>query len=491
MTTQEQGVTRQKIYSELVRSPHGKLEEYLQGKEAAKSDPDFFGHLIAWNHRNGKIRDSKVALPLIAVDAAVSSKFHGLDVFKENALAHLALLPPRDLIRGIRFAKTAQLGGRRRALFSLAKLVLKNLEADTRRWNRVAIQYRRSLKELYAFCHVQPAEHFNEVLFKGKKVPGSVFDVVARLGTMDPLEAASCVVSMGIPFLVAAPALGDKLKDPDLLVALIASMTPSEINLHMKMFEKLGVKNNPATRGALDKALARVEESSVNILKMTQSAAASSDPGQKERILSIQEKKLDKSGVAGNWLVLADKSGSMSGAMQIARAVAGTLARVAAGNTHLVFFNVSPTYYDVTGKTLEEIHKLTQNEVAGGGTSVGCGVRYACSKSLDIDGIAIVSDGAENSPPPFAVAYQELCKKLDKQVPVYLYRVRGETNALTKNAAAAGIEMDTFSIENDADYYSLPNLIPTMRAVRYSMVDDIMAVPLLTLAALKSVAAGA
>jgi hypothetical protein len=34
---------------------------------------------------------------------------------------------------------------------------------------------------------------------------------------------------------------------------------------------------------------------------------------------------------------------------------------------------------------------------------------------------------------------------------------------------------------NKIDYYSLPNIIPTMKTTRYSLVDEIMGTPLLTL----------
>jgi hypothetical protein len=45
----------------------------------------------------------------------------------------------------------------------------------------------------------------------------------------------------------------------------------------------------------------------------------------------------------------------------------------------------------------------------------------------------------------------------------------------------AGIEMQTFDIRGGTDFYSIPNLAQTLRASRYSLVDEIMATPLLTL----------
>ena len=45
----------------------------------------------------------------------------------------------------------------------------------------------------------------------------------------------------------------------------------------------------------------------------------------------------------------------------------------------------------------------------------------------------------------------------------------------------AGIEMQTFDIRGGVDYYSVVNLVQTLRASRYSLIDEILATPLLSL----------
>jgi hypothetical protein len=45
----------------------------------------------------------------------------------------------------------------------------------------------------------------------------------------------------------------------------------------------------------------------------------------------------------------------------------------------------------------------------------------------------------------------------------------------------AKIDMQVFDLRGGIDYYSLPNLVATMRTNRYSLIDEVMAVPLLTL----------
>jgi len=478
----EQGLTRQSVFAELAKSPHGKLEEYLPlGRQAAREDPEFFAHLVAWNARKGQIRDAKVALPLISLESMISRE-HGDPVLMDNAKAHLALLSPRDLLRGVRFAKTQSMAGRRQAVPKLVKAYLHSMEANPGKWTRTIVQHRRTMHELYAFCHVKPAEFNKSVLFEGGRPKGSVFDTIANLSIMDGLEAAGAVLTKKIPFLIAAPALGKKLQDKNILAAMIDRMTPAELTSHMKMLEKLGIRKDPTLRGALEKALGRVATGTSNVMKLSQAADALDDDEFKEKVRAVQEKKLDKTSLEGDWLVLADASSSMQVSMEVAKSLSALLARVAKGRVHLVFFNTSPTYFDVTGKTLEDVQKITARMVANGSTSIGVGCRYIVERKFAVDGIAIVSDGGENHPPAFATAYKELTKMLDRQVPVYFYHVPGDRNVLTSNCSGEGLELHEFPITSAADYYSLPNMVETMRTNRYSLVDEIMEQPLLSLA---------
>src|SRR5271165_270933 len=96
----EHGTTREQIIGELSRSSHGKLAEYIPViGSACKVDPEFVAHLIAWDFTNGQIKDSKIALPVLSLG---EREFP--DELAENSLAHLALQPPRELLKALRFS---------------------------------------------------------------------------------------------------------------------------------------------------------------------------------------------------------------------------------------------------------------------------------------------------------------------------------------------------------------------------------------------------
>lgn len=476
----EGGLTKQKIISELTRSPHGALKEYLPiVTVAAKEDAEFLAHLIAWNEKKGAVRDAKVALPICNLHAAPLAH-------TENALAHLALLDPRNFVRALRFGMDVKLPGSGKALRRLVERYLRAREANLGWWLRGVMQHRASFKTLYALYHVKPSPLCDRILFKGYRPAGSALEAVALLNQKDmsATGAAALVIQHRIPFLSAVAALGgEKAKSEDFVLALITQMSPTELVTNSKLLEKLGVRDRPVLRAAYDEALARAASSKkAPTLKTSKAAAAVTDEKLKAKLVGAQEKQIAAQAVEGNWLVLGDKSGSMQYAIEASRLVAATLAKFVKGEVHLVFFDTEPRHVDVTGKTYDQIVAQTAHVLAGGGTSIGCGVRYAMEKGWQVDGIAVVSDGAENTPPMFAQQYRALCERQGNEPPVYLYLLSGESNVLTRSLANANVDAQTFDLRGGSvDMYSLPNLVTTMRASRYSLVDEIMETRLLTL----------
>jgi hypothetical protein len=201
----------------------------------------------------------------------------------------------------------------------------------------------------------------------------------------------------------------------------------------------------------------------------------------KAKLQGLQDKQISKMQVEGNWLVLGDASGSMGASIELARQVAGTLAKMVKGKVWLVFFNTVPRTINVSGLPLDEINALTKFVTANGGTSIGCGLQHLLDAKEEVDGIAIVSDGGDNTVPFFHQTYQKYSAWAGKEVPVYFYQVRGDAPVLIGFMQGSHQDMQIFDLQNGVDYYSLPNMVATMRTNRYSLVDEVMATKLLTL----------
>jgi hypothetical protein len=494
-------VTKNQILSELSKSPHGKLNEYVRvGKLAASNDPEFFAHMIAWDRINGQIRDAKAALPIVSLMVSDFPK-----EFIENSLAALSLLNPRELLKAYRFALEVRTPGHGKTLKRFIGTYLHEKEKNG--WERMAIQHRAVLHELYALADVKPgSDYVNIVIFghtlderlkakaEGRKpvrspLPaGSVFHAVAHLKDMSPREIAGTILEKNLPPMIVMGALGEKAKDPDVVLALIQGMTSLQLINSTKMLEKMGIKDNPALRAAYEEALEKASKSKKSTFKTSRAAEAIGDEKLKAKLNSVQEKQIQALGaVEGNWLVLGDKSGSMGATIEVARMVAGVLAKMAMGKVSLSFFDQTPQTIDVTNMAYDEIVKRTRNINAMGGTSIGCGLARALEGKEELDGIAIISDAQENTPPIFANAYQLYSKFADKQVPVYLYRCAkgaqgwGDVD-LAVSMKSNGFDLQEFDLtKGTIDYYSVANLVKTMRTNRYSLVDEVLATPLLTL----------
>ena len=481
----ETGISKQAVISALSKSPHGSLKEYIPiGKQASVQEPEFYSRLIAWDRTHGQIRDSKVALPVIGL-----SFLHDAELV-DNALAHIALLGPRELERAYRFALELRIPGKMRQLRSLVENYLHVKEQD-KGWDHLAIQHRGTLKALYALAHAKPEKERTNVVLFGRnfdktKAPlprGSVFEVVANLKNMSPTEAAGTIMKYHVPFLIALGALGAKAKEPDLVQALINAMSATELTTNVKMLEKLGLKDNPALRGAFDAALAKASTSKKNTLKATKAVEAVEDGALKEKLRGLQAKQIAAAGGPdGDWVILADKSGSMQHAIETACHVAGSLTQFVKGKVGLIFFDTSPMAVDVTGLSLDQIKMATRGFRANGGTSIGCGLNRMLVEKVAVDGIVIVSDGGDNTAPLFADVYPKYAKFVDKDVPVYFFKLSGESDSLTPYMQRAGIEMQTFDLRgSNVDYYSLANTVQTLRSNQYSLVEEILSTPLLSL----------
>lgn len=483
--TEKLTISRNQLVQNILKIGHKNLDDYTAlGFKAIQEEPELFAHLIAWNFKKGEVRDSKVALPVLALRGEPDKEL------LENAVAHLVSLDPRNLVRAIEFSRSLKThriySGAGNMLEKAVERYLRIREENPGWWIRSALQHRKSMKALYALYHIKPNGYAQAVLFKREKPKGSVFEALANIRNMNPQEAAGTILNHKIPFLVASRAVGGIKNKPDVVMALIDQTSGAELITNTKMFQSLGVFDNPVLKVAYDSAMERAKKDKrVSSLKAGQAAKALEKSGDKQgaaKMKAVQESKLEQlGGIEGDWLVLGDCSGSMHSSIEIAKQVAALIAQQVKGAVHLVFFNTGPYRFDATGKTLEQIKEMTKRIKAGGGTSIGCGLELLADKNILVNGIAICSDGGDNTNPRFHQAYQKYAAKLGVEPTVYHLWVPGDSDYLGMECTRDGIQLQKFDVSK-MDYYALPNLVKTLRTSKFSLVDEIMETPLLKLA---------
>lgn len=492
----EQGTTREQIIGELSRSAHGKLSEYEPIiSQACKTDPEFVAHLIAWDFTNGQIKDSKIALPVLTVR---ESEYP--DELVENSLAHLMLQPPRELLKALRFSiECSARASRQRRLESAIRAYLANKEKEPGKWNRLAVRHRRSLKSLYSLTHCPMPEWASEILFGHKYVPGSIFADIANLSRMEPNAVAATIQKWHLsPLVVSGAMAGAKAKQEDSAVvqATMEQMSDTEVVTRAASLEKSGLSRDAALKETFRKKVAKATKSKKATLKTGVAAEEVEDESLKTMLKELQERQIAEQkasgrGIEGNWLVIGDKSQSQEAAIEIGKHIAASIAKFVTGRVWLAFCDTGVSGAEVTGMTLEKIKEGTRFVKASGATSYGVGLAWAFQNNLQLDGVVIVGDGGENNAPFFAQSHQEWKQRREKDLPVYFYQTfvdaqyastpGGNPRNFHTLMARAGIAATTFDLTHgQVDYYSLPNLVQQMSANRFSVVDKIMACPLLT-----------
>lgn len=518
----EAGLQRSQILNEISRSAHGKLAEYdnIIGKACA-SDPEFLAHLIAWDFVNGQVKDSKIALPVLTL---AHQEFP--DELTENSLAHLAMQPPRELVKALKFSiETGSVARRQRKLEAVIRLYLAHKEAEPGKWNRLAARHRRSLKTLYSLAHAKAPIWVSAALFgfyknaDGEKIPasyalGSIFADIAGLSKMDPKSVAATIQKWHLsPLVVSGAMAGAKAaqQDSGVVQATMEQMSDTEVVTRAKSLEKRGLSRDAALKETFRTKVAKATKSHKATLKTSVAAEEVEDESLKTMLRELQERQIQTQkdagrGIDGNWLVIADRSQSQEVAITLGVHVAASIAKFVTGSVWLVFCNGDVTPMEVTGKSLETIQARAKFVFANGGTSYGVALAWAAEHKVNLDGVVIVGDGGENTSPLFAIEWQNWKKRVDKELPVYLFRtfcppkyantpggnpqlfkmLMGGCNpnpwGVSAPSSRPAISFTEFDFTHgQIDYYSIPNMVQTFNASRFGVVEKIMACPLLTL----------
>ena len=476
---------KNKLVQQLFKTPHGKLDDYVDLFSIASGDKDLFAHYIAWNNLNSKITDSKCALPVIALRTLSRND----QEYGENAIASLMLLNPRELCKAYQFSKrlsecgTTISGGWRRRLQEAMQKYLSIRESSVGWWDKAVVRNRKAMLALYAVSHYKPSERSQKILFEKQYPKNSVFQVIKDLKNMTPLESCGQILKYNLPMSVVIGS-GVKIKDNrDVLLAMVSNMTGNELLNSSVMLKNLGAFNFPEVLSAYDNSIEKAKtDKRVNIFKASK-AIEKVDNKIAKKLVSIQnEKEKEIKNIDANVLILGDCSGSMENAIEVTKKIASVISNKVSGNKYLVFFSNSPRLFDITDKTSQQIYDLTKNIRAHGMTSIGCGLEYITDKKLDVDVIIIVSDGGDNTEPLFNKAYKNYCNKMNIEPLVYFFNVKGNsTDSLSIYCKKSGIIIEKYEIDKTFDYYSLPNILSTIKKNRYDLLNQILSTPLLKL----------
>lgn len=471
MNTAERDL-RLELLNSLLTTPHRQLDKVTEFHQLmVELDPIFYGHLAVWYQRNGDVRDHKE----VFLGYLLTS---GLNEHRDAGFVMLQEFPPYQVARVVDFMKQHR-GKLPRSARTAVRRYLKEREKNHQFFDRAALRGRKAMKHLYASLHIRPSDRADAVLFKDTPPEGSLAFTLKQLAkAATSTQQAQLIVEHNIPYTVAIGAV--KQLTPTVLVALINSMSPSEVINNLKSLQARGAMEHPEVRSLIDGKLQEAQKSDRVSAFKALVAADVAQLDQKiaqalERVTDEQVKKRGK--IAKPTALLVDKSGSMENAIEVGKQLAAMISGITEADLFVFAFDTLPYPVQALGKELSDWERAFQHIKAGGGTSIGCGLQALRLKRQVVEQIIIVTDEGENTTPYFLDAYLAYQRDLGVMPNVIIVKVGYASDYVERSLKEKQVPVDTFTFSGD--YYSLPNLIPLLtRPSRLELLMEILDTPL-------------
>lgn len=513
--------SRVKMLNAFLSCPHRDTREIDKiHAELQENDPLFYAHLAAWYQRHGEIRDHKeVFTARLIVDPYTDNRETGLALWQKLPFwlknRVLGYITGKDIkVREKSGEKvTIQRRGRsvsytkgttRNQHVGLDKNIptsfrgelaryLKWLEDHPEQFDAVAARNRGDLKQLYFVLRKrQYTDRANKILFNKEYPDDSKLKRLEEVAkTEDPVEQAKAIVKERIPFTTAIGMIENPT--PAAWVALIEVMSPQEAINHVATFEEHGLMDNAATKELIMAKLKKAEKSNkVSGLKGKEAKKSGRIQNedvskQLDKIADTQVKRTGQ--IKMKTCICVDKSGSMDVCIEAGKRIAALVSGATIEPPVVLAFDRAAFPIIARGNLLSDWEVAFRPIRAHGRTKHSAVLDYLTRKeNYSIEQFVFVTDERETDMPYFAKEYGAYAEKTSSPPHVVVVHVDkkeiersyGRSTKFSDSLRAAGIEYDTYELE-DADYYSLPGLLQMLaRKSKLDLVYEVMDTPLPT-----------
>jgi hypothetical protein len=471
MNTAERDL-RLEMLNSLLTTPHRELGKVAElHKMMVELDPIFYGHLAVWYQRNGDVRDHKE----VFVGHLLTSQ---LNEHRGAGFMMLQEFPPYQVARIVDFMKQHQQKLPRSARTAVRRY-LQVRERNAEFFDRAAVRGRKAMKHLYASLHIKPSVRANAVLFKDAPPEDSLAFALKQLAKAETPEVqAQLIAEYKIPYTVAIGAV--RAVTPEVLVALVNSMSPQEVINNLKSLQVRGAMNNAEVKALIEGKLVEATKSDrVSAFKAMKAAEVAivddATAAQLEKIVDEQVKQKGK--ITKSTALFVDKSPSMTQALEVGKRIAAIISGITEAELFVYAFDSYSYPVIAQGKELSDWEKAFKPLRIEGGTSIGVALETMRQKQEAVEQIIIVTDEGENTSPYFNLVYPRYCEELKVLPNVVIVKVGNHSNYLERQLQQNQVSFETFTFAGD--YYSLPNLVPLLsRPSRLELLMEILETPL-------------
>lgn len=509
--TQEEDIRLQMLNSFLTCSHRDTVELNKFHEELQAKDPVFYSHLASWYQKTGDLRDHKeIFAARLIIDSYLPNRDVGLALFQRQPFFLKSkifnFIKGKDVKIRVKTGKKITLKGKKKPIDEVKiemkhvgidkniptsfvnelKKYLQWLESNTAEFDTVAMRNAKDLKALIVSLRYKHSKRTNDILFK-KEYPkdskmSSFKDIVNE---KDPSKQAAMIVKQKIPFTTAVGLIDDPT--PAVWVAFIDAMSPQEAINHVATFEEKGLLDNPLTKDLIMKKLKKAETSKGVAALKSKTATATGRIKNEEvvkQMNTIADKQIKKSGTINvDTAICVDKSGSMDKAIAVGKNCASIVSGATTAKLHVMAFDAIS--YPIVAKepTMTAWEAAFLPVRAHGRTSMASCVDYLIRKGIVVEQFVYITDEGETDVPTFADKYAEYKTKFGVSPHVVVIHVDGNDTPsyiFTQRLKQAGIPFDTYT-PKEADYYSLPGLIPLLaRKTKLDLLYEILDTPLPT-----------
>jgi hypothetical protein len=346
-------------------------------------------------------------------------------------------------------------------------------------FDRAAVRGRKAMKHLYASLHIKPSVRANAVLFKDAPPEDSLAFALKQLAKAETPEAqAQLIAEHKIPYTVAIGAV--RAVTPEVLVALVNSMSPQEVINNLKSLQVRGAMDNAEVKALIEGKLVEATKSDrVSAFKAMKAAEVAivddATAAQLEKIVDEQVKQKGK--ITKSTALFVDKSPSMTQALEVGKRIAAIISGITEAELFVYAFDSYSYPVIAQGKELSDWEKAFKPLRIEGGTSIGVALEAMRQKQEAVEQIIIVTDEGENTSPYFNLVYPRYCEELKVSPNVVIVKVGNHSNYLERQLQQNQVSFETFTFAGD--YYSLPNLVPMLsRPSRLELLMEILETPL-------------
>jgi hypothetical protein len=252
--------------------------------------------------------------------------------------------------------------------------------------------------------------------------------------------------------------------------------------------KKKGAFDNPEVKSLIDKKLKEAKSSKkVDALKAAQAAehVEGLDEETREEIKKVTDERLKDFTISRPTALLIDKSGSMETAIEVAKEIGAMISARVESNFYCYAFDRNAFNISCKSPNRSDWERAMKGIKADGGTSIGASVEVMIRNNEKVEQFVIVSDFDERNSPFFESVYNKYVEKFNTRPSVIMVNVKGKFSngkeVFGQKLKQLKIEFDVFSIEDNADYYSLPNLLVFLtRPSKFDLIQEIIETPLPT-----------